>query len=114
MIATASSKHLNVGGFCLPLDIEALEALPVNPGGEFQFDFTFHDIRFAIRYEDLNDHGALRIVGDVGPMPYSAESPAARSGLHQIIRAANDVLEARFRVTQGRVVQEPNNRSSVQ
>lgn len=97
-------KHLMVGGFCLPLDLESLEALPVTPGGVFQFDFTFHDIRFAIRYEDQDDQGSLRIVGDVGPMPFSAESPAARAGLHQIIRAANDVLDAAFRVAQGRMV----------
>ena len=101
---SSSPKHLIVGGFSLPLDIETLEALPVNPAGVFQFDFTFHDIRFAIRYEEQDDHGALRIVGDVGPMPFSAESPAARAGLNQIIRAANDVLNARFRVAQGRVV----------
>lgn len=97
-------KHLIVGGMCLPLDIEALESLPINPGGVFQFDFTFHDIRFAIRYEEAEEHGALRIVGDVGPMPFSAESPAARAGLNQIMTRANDQLNARFRVTLGRMV----------
>lgn len=97
-------KHLVVGGFCLPLDIEALESLPVNPGGVFQFDFVFHDIRFALRYEEHEEHGSLRMVGDVGPMPFSAESPAARAGLNQIAAAANQVLAARFRITLGRVV----------
>lgn len=97
-------KHLIVGGMCLPLDMEALEALPINPGGIFQFDFTFHDIRFAIRYEEKDDHGHLRVVGDVGPMPFSAESPAARAGLNQIMRAANDALKSRFRIAQGRLV----------
>ncbi|MBR9971257.1 hypothetical protein [Magnetospirillum sulfuroxidans] len=97
-------KHLIIGGMCLPLDIEALEALPINPGGVFQFDFTFHDIRFAIRYEEAEEHGALRIVGDVGPMPFSAESPVARAGLNQIMRRANDVLSPSFRVALGRMV----------
>lgn len=90
-------KHLIVGGMCLPLDMEALEALPINPGGVFQFDFTFHDIRFAIRYEEKDEHGQLRVVGDVGPMPFSA-------GLNQIMRAGNDALQSRFRVAQGRVL----------
>ena len=97
-------KHLIIGGMCLPLDIEALESLPINPGGVFQFDFVFHHIRFAIRYEEHDSHGRLRVVGDVGPLPYSAESPAARSGLNQIMSRANEVLGAQFRLNQGRIV----------
>lgn len=100
---TSPPKHVIVGGFCLPLDIESLEALPVDPGGVFKFDFTFHHIRFAIRYEEEQEHGSLRIVGDVGPMPFSAESPVARAGLAQIIGAANSVVKTQFKVTQGRI-----------
>jgi len=96
-------KHVIVGGFCLPLDIESLEALPVDPGGVFKFDFTFHNIRFAIRYEEGHEHGSLLIVGDVGPMPYTAESPVARAGLDQIFRAANQVVKPQFKVAQGRI-----------
>lgn len=100
----ADPKHLIVGGMCLPLDIEALESLPINPGGVFQFDFIFHHIRFAIRYEEHDAHGSLRVVGDVGPLPFSAESPAARAGLNQIMSRANEVLAAKFRLGLGRII----------
>lgn len=97
-------KHVVIGGMCLPLDVEALESLPVNPGGLIQFTFFFSDICFAARYEAGETMGRLRLVGDAGPLPFSAESPEARAGLFQIMRAANDALGATFRAHQGRIV----------
>lgn len=97
------TKHLIIGGICLPLDVEALEALPIDPGGVFHFDFVYRDIRFAVRYEECADCGLLRVVGDVGPMPFSAESPDARAGLRRIMEHANEGLTAQFRLSQGRV-----------
>jgi hypothetical protein len=97
-------KHVVIGGMCLPLDVEALESLPINPGGVIQFTFLFANISFAARYDEGERGGRLRLVGDVGPLPYSAESPEARAGLAQIIRAANDVLGPCFRTAQGRIL----------
>ncbi len=97
-------KHVVVGGICLPLDVESLEALPINPGGLIQFDFVYAHIHFAARYEEGEQNGHLRLVGDVGPLPFSAESPSARAGLSQIMRAAAEVLGPSFRMTQGRIL----------
>ncbi|OAN60956.1 hypothetical protein [Magnetospirillum moscoviense] len=97
-------KHVVIGGMYLPLDVEALESLPINPGGVIQFTFLYANISFAARYDEGEHGGRLRLVGDVGPLPYSAESPEARAGLAQIIRAANDVLGPCFRTAQGRIL----------
>lgn len=79
-------------------------ALPL-ADGVTQFDFRYRDIRFVGRVEV--DHGSvtLRVVGDVGPMPYSAESTQARAGLTRICAVANEQLaKARLRVAQGRIL----------
>lgn len=102
----AEVKKLSLGGFALPLDIESLENLPVPPGGIIQFDFSYRDIRFTCRYQedDGGGGGTLRLAGDVGPLPFTAESPAARAGLGQIVIEANDVLGPTFRFSQGRIL----------
>lgn len=101
----AEAKKFTLGGVALPLDIENLETLPLSPGGVIQFDFTWHQIRFTCRYhEGETGGGILRIAGDVGPLPYTAESPAARAGLAQIAIEANDVLGPTFRFSQGRIL----------
>jgi len=97
------SKQIRVGGIALPLDVAAIEALPINPGGVMQFDFAYADIPFSARYEEGGDTGRLRLSGDVGPLPFSAESPAARAGLAQIIAAAASALGPVFRLAQGRI-----------
>lgn len=100
----ADIKKLNMGGFALPLDIEGLETLPVPAGGIIQFDFSYRHIRFTCRYQHAEGGGTLRLAGDVGPLPYTAESPAARAGLAAIIADANDLLGATFRFSQGRIL----------
>ncbi|MGE5475025.1 MAG: hypothetical protein ACM3Q1_00065 [Bacteroidales bacterium] len=100
----AEAKKVNLGGVTLPLDIEALESLPVAPDGTIQFDFTYRNIRFACRYQNGEDGGLLRLAGDVGPLPYTAESPAARSGLGTIVVDANDLLGPTFRFSGGRIL----------
>lgn len=98
------------GGWALPIDPGSVlrdgsgKALPL-ADGTTQFDFRYRDVRFVGRVEV--DHGSvtLRIVGDVGPMPYSAESAQARAGLARICAVANDSLKhARLRVVQGRIL----------
>jgi len=98
------------GGWALPIDPGSVlrdgsgKALPL-ADGTTQFDFHYRDIRFVGRVEV--DHGSvtLRVVGDVGPMPYSAESTQARAGLARICAVANDSLKrARLRVAQGRIL----------
>jgi hypothetical protein len=74
------------------------------PGGILQFDFTYRHIRFACRYQDDENGGILRLAGDAGPLPYTAESPAARAGLGTIVADANDLLGPTFRFSQGRIL----------
>jgi hypothetical protein len=96
-------KHIAIGGICLPLDVEALEGLPVDPGGVIQFTFIYADICFAARYEAGDEAGRLKVVGDVGPLPFSAESPQARAGLMQIVTAATDHLGPVLHRLHGRI-----------
>lgn len=106
----SEATQLNLSGALVPLDIEALEALPVTPGGTMQFDFCYRNIRFAARYqegetrEDGETGGVLKLVGDVGPLPFTAESPAARAGLGHIVVHANDLLGPMFRFANNRIV----------
>lgn len=100
----ADAKHLTMGGIALPLDIDSLETLPVPPGGVIQFDFAYRQIHFACRYQEGAAGGTLRLAGDVGHLPFTAESPAARAGLAQIVAEANDVLGSTFRFSQGRIL----------
>lgn len=100
----SEATRLNLGGTLLPLDIEALEALPVTAGGTMQFDFCYRNIRFAARYQESDEGGMLKLVGDVGPLPFTAESPAARAGLGHIVVHANDLLGSMFRFADSRIV----------
>ncbi|MBC7906313.1 MAG: hypothetical protein H7Y60_06135 [Rhodospirillaceae bacterium] len=102
----SEATQLNLSGALVPLDIKALEALPVTAEGAIQFDFSYRDIRFAARYQE-NDSatgGLLKLVGDVGPLPFTAESPAARVGLGYIMVHANDLLGSMFRFIDSRIV----------
>lgn len=96
------AKILNLGGIPLPLDIDALETLPVAAGGLIQFDFIYRDIRFSARYDQAD--GMLALTGDCGPLPYTAESPHARAGLGHIVVDANDVLGQTFRFGHSRIL----------
>ncbi|BAE49409.1 hypothetical protein [Paramagnetospirillum magneticum] len=106
----SKSKAFSLGGMSLPLDIDAVleeaEAQPLALGtGPVAFDFGFRFVRFAGRLEQSASGVQLKLVGDLGPMPYSAESPAARSGLARIVDAGNSVLGAgSFRLAQGRIL----------
>ncbi|MBC7953566.1 MAG: hypothetical protein H7Z12_17330 [Rhodospirillaceae bacterium] len=100
----SKATKLNMGGALMPLDIEALDALPVTASGTMQFDFSYRNIRFAARYQEGESGGVLKLVGDVGPLPFTAESPAARTGLGHIVVHANDLLGSMFRFADSRIV----------
>ena len=98
------------GSWTLPIDLgpmldaDGAHSLPLSNGAA-QFDFGYRDIRFVGQVDPAPGGARLRLVGDVGLMPYSAESPPARLGLARILVAANDALAGpRFRVTQGRIL----------
>jgi hypothetical protein len=98
------------GNWTLPIDLGAVldaegsHALPVC-GEVAKFDFGFRDIRFVGQVDPRPNGTHLKLVGDVGPMPFSAESLAARAGLARIIAASGDVLGGHpLRVNQGRIL----------
>ncbi|CAA7612982.1 conserved hypothetical protein [Magnetospirillum sp. SS-4] len=99
-----------LGGKALPIDLHTVwtddDGRPLSMGdGNVQFDFRFRDVLFAGRIEQSEGRAHLKLVGDMGPMPFSAEAPAARAGLARIVEAANAHLGgAPFRVTQGRIL----------
>lgn len=106
----SKSNAFSLGGMSLPLDIDAVlegaEAPPLSLGdGPVAFDFGFRFVRFAGRMEQDGASVQLKLVGDLGPMPFSAESPAARAGLARIVDAGNAVLGGgSFRINQGRIL----------
>lgn len=106
----SNTNAFTLAGVTLPLDIDAVleeaEAPPLSlKDGPVAFDFGFRFVRFAARLERQGEFTGLRMAGDLGPLPFSAESPAARAGLTRIVEAGNSVLGAgTFRVAQGRIL----------
>lgn len=107
----SNSNSFSLAGMALPLDIDAvLEEAGESPvlstgAGPVAFDFSFRFVRFAARLEAGGGGMQLKLVGDLGPMPFSAESPAARSGLARIVESGNSHLGAGcFKITQGRIL----------
>jgi len=97
------------GSWELPIDLGAVldhqgsHGLPV-AGGVAQFDFGYRDIRFVGQVGSAAEAIRLKVVGDVGPMPFSAESLPARAGLGRIVAEAGSVLGGTpFKVNQGRI-----------
>ncbi|OAN50219.1 hypothetical protein A6A04_02100 [Paramagnetospirillum marisnigri] len=104
------SVTLTLGGKPLPIDLQGAwaeddsQALVLGDGS-VKFDFNLRQIRFAAQLEQARGAAHMKLVGDLGPMPFSAESPAARAGLARIVEAANAHLGSGcFRVVAGRVL----------
>ena len=106
----SKSNGFSLGGITLPLDIDAVlegaEAPPLSLGDvPVAFDFGFRFVRMAAKLEQSGSSAQLKLVGDMGPMPFSAESPAARAGLARIVDSGNSVLgNGTFRIAQGRIL----------
>ncbi len=112
-----STRFLSIGGQALPLvppsaGIDAAEKgvadieMTLSP---ITFDFVYRDIRMRGRCVPGERDATLRVVGDIGPLPFTAESPDGRSALWTIIEDANLLFEdpaaaGPFRVTDGRVM----------
>lgn len=102
-------SRFTLGGRTLPLDLHNVwvdaAGLPLTVAdGPIAFDFIFRDIRFAGRYEQNGEDALLKLRGDAGPMPFTAEAGAARFGLARIVEAACDLLGPMFRIDQGRIL----------
>lgn len=102
----SEAKNLTVGTAMVPLDINAMESLPTTEGGILEFGFAYRQIRFKARYDEGEAEGILTLIGDLGPLPFTAESPAARAGLGHIVVDANGLLGPILHFTQSRIALE--------
>jgi hypothetical protein len=101
-------KVISIGGQSMPLDIDNLTEDAYKLGTSLapvEFAFTFAGVRFACRSEKIDDKNAvLRVAGDLGPLPFSAESPAARLAVLTIVEDANAALGTLLKLTHGRIM----------
>lgn len=101
-------KTLKFGGQTLPIDLAAFVSVEAGALSRklapIKFDFVYADIRFVCRCEDTGEILALKLIGDVGPLPFTAESPHGRMALNAIIDEANSVLGPVFKIGRGRIL----------
>jgi hypothetical protein len=100
--------NLFFGDSQLPIDIHSLAIDDVGTvvgasKHSFAFKFTYHRIPFTAQYRKEQDRAQIELVGDVGPMPFTAESAAARHSLQAIVAAGNQHLGETFRLNKGRI-----------
>ncbi len=103
-------QRLTFGSRSLPLDIGAIaddEAMNL-AFAPIQFDFAYRGVRFACRCEQHDGGTLLKLVGDAGALPYTAESPEARAAVQAIVDHANATLPSApgpaLRLTRGRIL----------
>ncbi|HLN25938.1 MAG TPA: hypothetical protein VK558_18360 [Patescibacteria group bacterium] len=106
-----TKKHqfnLMLGDRRLPVDIHALA---VDSDGDvvglgrqtFTFGFAYQSISYAAHYVEAGDLAHIDLVGQVGLLPFTAESLEARLAVSRILDAANSHLGPIFRLEDGRI-----------
>jgi hypothetical protein len=106
-----TKKHqfnLMLGDRRLPVDIHALavdsDGDVVGVGKQtFNFGFSYQSVSFAAHYLEQGALAHIDLVGQIGPLPFTAESPEARIAVNQILDAANTHLGPIFRIDDGRI-----------
>ncbi|HIJ63142.1 MAG TPA: hypothetical protein HPQ04_10670 [Rhodospirillaceae bacterium] len=98
---------LILGNERLPLDLHAVAAdaegrLAGAKARDIAFRFTYRHIPLSVRIR-AGDSPVVEIQGQIGPMPFSAESASARVTLTAVLAAANEHLGETFRVVGGRI-----------
>jgi|GEM_PF-971537 len=98
---------LILGDYKMPIDIHHLgvEEHGHEAGTKrdnFRFTFVWRMMKFQASYHE--ESGAkMDLTADVGPLPYSAESPQARVDLKAIVAEVNGVLGPVFQVRGGKI-----------
>ena len=97
---------LFIGDRPLPLDLRWLAVDPSRPllegeTGGLGFHFRYRDILLSVRFDSDGTKAVADIVGDIGTMPFSAESHLQRHSLVAIIADANAHLGPVFDVDNG-------------
>jgi len=101
-------KLITIGGQSIPLDLDNLTEDAYKLGTSLapvEFAFTYVGVRFACRSELIDsDAAVLRLAGDVGPLPFSAESRRGRAAIQAIVDEAGNTLGPLFKLTRGRIM----------
>jgi hypothetical protein len=75
-----------------PLDLDRFGASfglgPGRSGGPLCFRFCFKEVPFTARIAQQQDGAALSLTGDLGTLPFTAESPRRRRRLRLVLAAA--------------------------
>jgi hypothetical protein len=106
-----STTHLPSGAETLPIPLQRLKIdadgklVHQSVDGPVRFEFSFRDIAFTAQFEERDGAAQLRLVGDLGNLPFSAEGRIARHNILAIVKSANQVTGDSFHVTeQGRLL----------
>lgn len=97
--------QLLLGDRILPLDMQALavdecgDMVTVDCSFPLRFGFVIHGVPFAAVLDESDEGIGLSLLGELGPMPYSAEAVQARVNLHAVIDAANEHLGPHLEVS---------------
>jgi hypothetical protein len=86
-----------------PIDLDRFGAsFGLGPGrsdGPLCFRFCFKEVPFTGRIEQRPDGAALTLTGDLGTLPFSAESPRRRRRLRMVLAAARRAPGMRWEIT---------------
>lgn len=66
------------------------------PGRPVEFRFAYGGTAFAARTQSADDRPILHLSGEVGPVPYSAESIPVRRAAHALLRASWSLPHSRL------------------
>jgi hypothetical protein len=70
---------------------------------DFRFRFSYRQLPLTVTVRAEADRSRLHLAGDLGALPFSAESAVARAELQMVIESANNHLGGVFQVTEGRI-----------
>lgn len=103
-----TQHSLVLGDYKMPIDIHHLGV--EDAGREagtrrdnFRFTFVWRMLKFQAAYHE-KDGAEVDLTAEIGPFPFSAESPQARIDLKAILTAANGQLGPVFQLRQNRIV----------
>lgn len=83
-----------------PEEASGVDVNPLALGAPSNFRFWCYDTPFnATIIRDKDDRAQLTVSGDLGHLPYSAESPMARQYLKAVVRSGKDLPHAEISLT---------------
>ena len=104
----SDTKTLVFGGQTIPIDMGAFVTAEAGALSRrlapIKFNFAYAGIRFVCHCEDTGEILSLALIGDVGPLPFTAESPNGRAALMAIIDETNAEFGPVLKIGRGRIL----------